>query len=427
MPTGFPSSGNFNRGGAQNGSGVGVGGGAPDIDYDQVNALLQHFGGFQVPQDQQPQGMFENMPWLNKRSPGLATGLDNALIALSNMGPTGPTAGDNISNVARGLQSIGPTRRAQQLAPTMTALQMAGEVAKLQQASANIGREGAMAEYYGGRNETASSIAQSRMNVALQKQQMLAGKEGVILKDGTVGLPDVDDATGKVTYVPHPEIDAKEFQKQQRKSKIAGIMGNSFEGLVTQGMLGDDPDSYKGGAQQYWKDANDILLKHRTAAAGVGAASRSDEGELTRWNKNQQDQFKNIFSGPGTAGIREKRIDQRAQDIFMERNQKGGPGVTLDKARKDAQWEEQQHQGKLQQAWSEFSLMGPDEQQRRGGIIGHLGAQGYDPASDSFGMRPSTPNPTPGVAQTPPTLSLGGKDYDLDAQGIPRVRTAPKP
>jgi len=391
MPANTPGGNSLDRAGSMR-SGfanlLGMGGNAPGIDYDQINALLQQFGGGRV-EDSGPTGPFENTGW-GQNHPRFSGGLDNALIALSNMGEPSPTIGGNISNVARGLQSVGPTRQMQRMAPIMMALEQAKQVASLQQSTANIGREGAMAGYYSGRNQTASDIAQSKMNVALQKQQMLAGKEGQILADGTVGLPDIDD-NGRVTYVSHPELNPKEFVKQQRKQKIAGIMGNSTEGLIIQGMLGDDPESFKGGPDAYWKQANSIMLDHKKAAAGVstgGAGDRLTQGE---WFANQKDQFNNIYKGPGTAGIREKRIDTRAQEIFLER----GGKTPLDKARSDAQWEDQQHRGRLQQAWSEFSLMNPDEQKARGGIMGYLGQQGYDPMQDVFAA-PRTGAPAPG-------------------------------
>lgn len=417
MPANTPGGGNFGRAGSMSsgfGNLLGLGGNAPGIDYDQINALLQQFGGGHV-EDSGPTGLFENTGW-GQDHPRASGGLDNALIALGNMGPTGRTAGDNISNVARGLSSIGPTRQAQRMAPTMMALQMAGEVAKLRQASANIGREGAMANYYGGRNQTASDIAQSRMQVGLAKNAMLAGKEGMIGTNGQVLLPEVDD-DGKLNYVPHPEIDPKEFRKQSQRKQIQNVMGSSMPGLIAQGVLGSDPDAYQGGqipgsnkkypagASGYWSAANDISLQHQTASAGVGASSREGEGDVNRWSKDQASQFKNVYSGPGTAGIREKRIDNRAQQIFMER----GGKTPFDKARSDAEWEDQQHRGRLQQAWSQFALMDPDEQKQRGGIMGYLGSQGYDPLQDVFasprtGAQPAAaqPSPMPGASAPKP-------------------------
>jgi hypothetical protein len=400
MPIGFPGGGNFSRSGTSGlGNLLGYGGGPPEVDNDQINALLQHFGGLGVQPDYKPQGLFENMPWLSKRSPALAGGLDNALIALSNMGPTGSTAGENISNVARGVSSIGPTRRMQQMAPTMMALQMAGEVAKLQQASANIGREGAMAQYYGGRNAATEYAANQRLSGVQARAQMSAATSQhgpQIIQDAkgnpVVGVPDIDDE-GHLIYQPHPEIDVKEFQKQQNSKKLNAMLGGGVEGSIIQGMLGDDPSAYKGGPQAYWNKANDILLQHRKAAAGVSAGGAADRQGSSQWFTSNQTQIKDVLSGPGTAAIREKRTDTRAGQIF----QQAGGKLSLDAATSQAQQEEQNHKGRIQQAISEYSQMDEDTQRKSGGFMGYLQQQGYDPTTDSF-RAPRTGAPAPKVS-----------------------------
>ena len=408
MPVGFPGGGNFGRSGAQSGFGqlLGYGGGEPNMDYDQINALLQHFGGLSVSPDYKPQGVFENMPWISKRAPALAGGLDNALIALSNMGPTGSTAGENISNVARGLQSIGPTRQAQAMAPTLMALQMAQGVAGLQQSAANINREGAMAEYYSGRNDASNYTADQRRNAALIRGQFQAasaqhGPQVITGKNGKqmVGVPSLDD-DGNLKYEEHPEIDVNEFRKQQTHQKLASAFGGGTEGAIIGGMLssglGPDgtPESYtrrnpmlgKPGAKgpdAFWADANNILLQHRTAAAGVNQGGAAQRQQTGLWATNQRDAFKNIYQNPGTAGIREKRIDARSQEIFM------APGFsgTRSDAKRQAQNEAQAHQSKLQDLWGQYSLLDEDAQQKAGGITGYLGQQGYDARTDTFQNR----------------------------------------
>lgn len=86
------------------------------------------------------------------RHPRIGRGLDDALIALSNMDEPSPTIGGNISNAARGFLSIGQTRRglrqqqvADEMAPQMTALGMQktqGEI-DLHRAQADLARTGA--------------------------------------------------------------------------------------------------------------------------------------------------------------------------------------------------------------------------------------------------------------------------------------------
>lgn len=445
-----PGTGNFARSGQQSGFGslLGLGGGEPEVDNDQINALLQHFGGLSVPDQYQPQGAFESMPWISKRAPSLAYGMDNALIALANMGPTGKTAGENISNVARGLQSIGPTRQAQAMNPMLMALQMAGHVAGLQQSQANIEREGAMAGWYNDRTGSAERIqasraeaqkyaADQRLNSAMAKNAMLSGKEGQILADGTVGLPEVDD-NFQVKYVSHPEIDPKAWAKNQQKSKMAGIMGGSMEGLVATGMLGDDPEAYvrqnpmfgkpgAKGAVAYWSDANSIMLQHREAAAGVTAASHTQEATTGNFRKTQDELWKNVMSGDTSASIRQKRQDAREQQIFMERTKARPGSVTPEQVAHDAQWETQQHVGRLQQLYGQYSGLSEQEQQRQGGVMGFLARQGYDPLSDQFTNRTgASEGPAPNAMPGLPAQGSGLEGYEMDQFGIPRPKKALK-
>src|SRR6185437_2195759 len=52
---------------------------------------------------QSPYATFSPNSPLGRLNPAIASGVDNGLLTLANMGPTGATAGENISNVARGL------------------------------------------------------------------------------------------------------------------------------------------------------------------------------------------------------------------------------------------------------------------------------------------------------------------------------------
>lgn len=418
MATGFPSSGNFGASGQNSGFGnlISGGSGQPEIDYDQVNALLQHFGGIGLANSgYQQQGLFENMSGISKRAPALAAGLDNALISLSAMGPTGATAGDNISNVARGLSAIGPTRRAQAMAPVQNAFAMAGEVAKLQQASANVGRETAMANYYTGLNQNRLDVANTRADasmygadqraaatdahteaisrIAANRNAMLAGKEPQLLADGTVGLPTVND-DGTITYQSHPEIDAKEFAKERQRKQTQGALGGGVEGAIIGGMLGDDPASFKGGPKAYWNAANNILLQHRTAAAGVSQGGADNRQGVNEWNTSQKSLFNNIFTGGTSAGARENRIKQRRQELMA-----GGADYTA--AGKQASSEAEAHRGKLNSLWGQYNLMDPGAQQKAGGIVGYLGQNGYDPNTDSFSAPRTGAQPAAGGSPMP--------------------------
>jgi hypothetical protein len=401
---------------------LGMGGAGPDASGDAINALLQQFGGINVPAPQQT-GLFENTGW-GGRHPALSGGLDNALIALGNMGPTGPTAGDNISNVARGLQSIGPTRQMQRLAPVMAALQMAQGVAGLQQSAANINREGAMAQYYGGRNAATEYAANQRLagvqsRATLSAAQAQHGPQIGIdpaTNKPSVMYPTIDD-DGNLKMVPHPEIDVNEFKKSQQKQKVASILGGSFEGLVTQGMLGDDPDSYvkkntKGkviaqGPQAYWNDANNILLQHRTASAGVSSTGASNRQDTGNWHSDQSKLFTGLVG-------KEPGKDQIENEAILE-SQKSGFKVTPQEAEAKVRSNREQVKGQLQKHWGDFSLLDEDEQRRQGGIMGYLQKQGYDPTTNKFGPVARTGAPQ---AAAPNVMGGGAKATAPSPKGL---------
>jgi hypothetical protein len=68
-----------------------------------ANTALGQFG-LSLPQNPNPFILFNNNPGsFAQNHPRIAGGLDNAAGVLANMGPTSMSAGDNISNVARGL------------------------------------------------------------------------------------------------------------------------------------------------------------------------------------------------------------------------------------------------------------------------------------------------------------------------------------
>jgi len=414
MPIGFPGGGLFSRSGAQSGLGsmLQLGGGAPEYDADQINALLQHFGGIQLPGSAyQPQGLFENMPWMTRQAPGLAHGLDNALIALGNMGPTGATAGENISNVARGLSSIGPTRQAQAAASVMLPLQMAGQVAQLKAQGGYMDYLSSMAKYYGGRNDASLDAANTRANIAAQKNAMLAGKEGMILKDGTVGFPYVDD-DGQIQYKSHPEIDPKAFAAAQKKKQLDGVMGGSLQGRIIQGILGDDPDSYvekdkRGkvigkGPQAYFGAANKLFLQSREVGPSISAGGAADRQLTGNWSTDQRKVYTNLLGKEPT----EPEIEASAAEI---RRRPGFKGTAMD-AMAQARQESQSKRDNIMKSYGQFSGLDEDAQRRAGGFEGFYrsGQATANPAAPRAAAAP-IPGLSPAVSAIINSLNNPGK------------------
>lgn len=379
----MPAPGNF-------GQLLGLGGGSPDVNYDQINALLQQFGGLSV-QPPKPIGLAENTGW-GQQHPGLSGGIDNALITLANMGPSGRTTGDNISNVARGLQSIGPTRYAQGAAQLALPLQMAGQIGGLQKDVATAGRENAMAQYYSGRNDTAEAVALERARASNENARMraeassqgkliAAGKDRVLLKDGSVGEPFWNDDTNQIDYKSNPNIDPKSIKQAQTQKQLGG----GVEGAIIAGRLGTDPDNYQRrnamgkvvakGPSAYWEDADKIYSNHKAIAPSVGAQGASDRQVTGNWNKDQGDLFKGLMDDRGKSA--QTRVEGRAMELL---------GTTKDpgKAMQQAQQEEDDRKGKVMGAYGQFGGMSEQEQRQQGGIMGYLGKQGYDIRSHTF-------------------------------------------
>jgi hypothetical protein len=388
-----------------------MGGAGPDTSGDAINALLQQFGGINVPAPQQT-GLFENTGW-GGRHPALSGGLDNALIALGNMGPTGPTAGDNISNVARGLQSIGPTRQMQRLAPVMAALQMAQGVAGLQQSAANINREGAMAQYYGGRNAASEYNAQARLQGVMGRAGLAAASAqhgpqiGIdpATNKPAVMVPTTDD-DGNLKYIAHPELDVNEFKKGQKKRATDAMLGNSDPATAFRMINGDPPDDPKA-LSEYGKKFNAHLLKFRTAGPGVGAGAAGERQVSGNWHSDQSKLFTGLVG-------KEPGKDQIENEAILE-SQKSGFKVTPQEAEAKVRSNREQVKGQLQKHWGDFSLLDEDEQRRQGGIMGYLQKQGYDPTTNKFGPVARTGAPP---AAAPNVMGGGAKATAPSPKGL---------
>jgi hypothetical protein len=99
-----------------------------------ANTALGQFG-LSLPQNPNPFILFNNNPGgFAQNHPRVAGALDNAAGVLANMGPTSMSAGDNISNVARGLMGNRAMHQQYLMQQYQAPFQLASQIAGLQQA-----------------------------------------------------------------------------------------------------------------------------------------------------------------------------------------------------------------------------------------------------------------------------------------------------
>lgn len=89
----------------------------PTMDPSQ---LVQREEGYL----QSPYALVNPNSFLAQRAPGIAGHLDNAFLTLANMGPTGDTAGENISNVMRGMMGARQFNQERAMQAAMLPMQM---------------------------------------------------------------------------------------------------------------------------------------------------------------------------------------------------------------------------------------------------------------------------------------------------------------
>ena len=275
------------------GAGVRLPGGGPgpadpsqSMDPNSINATLQPYG-VQLPTSYQQPGIAENTGW-GQRHPGIATGIDNALIAVAGMGPTGDTAGENISNVARGVMGIGPYRRQYASEQAMVPFQIAKEVGGLQAQQSYMQMQKAMAGYYGDRGQAALAKNQIDLQKAQLRTEMERMKEPMLMDAPdpqnpgktikAVGFAKYNDDLTDFKYVPDYSLDAQGFMQKQRMDKLSGTfgVGTGKDGAVIWAQMakelgkniGDvEPDMSKWGPKERdaFLSASDYAAKHTTS------------------------------------------------------------------------------------------------------------------------------------------------------------------
>jgi hypothetical protein len=254
--------------------------GPPSINVDQINALLAPYG-VQMPSQYMQPGPFENMGGFFQGHPTLSRGLDNALIAVGNMGPTGRTAGENISNAARGVLSIGPYRRQFAAEQALMPLEFANKVGALQAQQGLMKFHEAMGEYYRNRGSASVVQAENRLNSALVRENLQGAQHMQMGKDAmgrpVVMEPQVGDDL-KVHWVENHNIDPAVFQQELTRQKVTsrfggGAVGGQIANAIAQHYGGwdkipdvVDPKVYSDAAKEANKDSASYLGREFGAA-----------------------------------------------------------------------------------------------------------------------------------------------------------------
>lgn len=391
-------------------------GGPPTMDTSQLDSLLQSYG-VQLPSSYVQPGPLENSPMQNSH-PGLARGLDNALITASLMGPSGRTAGENISNAARGVLGVGPYRREFQAQQAMLPLQVAGVIGGLQAQQGAIKRDTAMAGYYGDRGQAALETVAQKTQAAITRENMLGTKQMQLGKD-SLGNPvvqepfiDPHDADMQVQWRNRPDIDPHQFAQQQTHGKIAQGFGGGVAGetitLNLEQKYGDKlPALLQSPTSEFIRDLNSTV-------AGVNKMSGSYQGTQLRQDSvpastafQERVKANQVQLGGMKYGIKDhdKAVKNEASRLMRSSADSGG-SVDLKQLQTQAEANvsyKEDHDRQLDDLYGRYAQLPPEVQ---GSVDFSSWAQkegGYNPQSHTFATHGTAP---PGA--TPPASPMGG-------------------
>lgn len=424
---GFPLGNPFGQGGKL--GTTNYGGGPATIDPAMLNALLSQYG-VHMPEQYREAGPFEQGGF-GQRHPGLAHGLDNALIAVAGMGPTQMAAGENISNAARGVLGVEPYRLAFASQQAMMPLQMASMVGGLQAQQAMLGMYKGMGDYYKnvGDARVLSANAQSQrnqdqLNAAILRQNMLGTKsKRLVVQNGkqVVEEPYIDpaDMTMQVHYRPTDE-DPSEFMKEHVRNNVtARFGGNTPEGMYISNALA----SAYGGYDKIPEVIPPAMLGSLEEKAAKlspsyqGSVLRQDTVPAsTTFQDLQKAQEKSVRGlmfnqAPGgwTPKIREGAIQsEMTNEMQRELSDKSrvGPMTPIAQMRANATARVAQQEQTDQQIlahWSAYQQLPPEV---RMGMdpVRYFQTQGFDPQTRTWaqpGGPQSAPQTAPGAAVAP--------------------------
>lgn len=395
--------------------------GPPELDNSIVNDTLKTFG-VHMPSSYAQPGL-EATPW-GQRHNRLATGIDNAMIAVAGMGPTGETAGDNISNVARGVMGIQPFREQFADAQAQVPLQYAKEIGGLQGMQAENRMRDAQASWYGDRGQAALQANLTRSQIAQQnavlKLQIESQKDPMVMN-----VPDPNNPgkfvkqvgryqaelssegapTGRGNYVPDPSINLQDFEQEKHMRGLGSIFGSDTHGEGT--FIMTQMGKTLGGIDKINPDVNKWDVTHTDAfakavqyysklthadpmAARNGAADRArDVADRAYYTKADSDLTSDArFSAPTKTELDNANL-KAMQSAAGDMNSKISAGDSAMKALQDSKIKNLAEARKqLGLAFFHYNHLAPEERDQFGnfGIYNSMTQGGQAKAPPAAGL-----------------------------------------
>lgn len=252
---------------------------APGIDLD---ALMQHVQSLASPYAALP-----NSPFFQAH-PAFAGGLNSALIAASNT-PQGHTIGENISGVARGLSSIGPTQLQHGLQTAMLPYEMMGPMLQQADIRSQIAQRQGQAALY------PEQAAYDRARADWYDKRLQPEFTGSTKIDDKGNTWTMDKVTGKYGWGMPGTMPAgynPTFVNDQRANRLAsGPYGNSLEGHYIDQT--DQARAVKGLPPLGPEEAMQLLSKNiwgprAGVTAGAGAVAKQPINDLNQFLQGEE-------------------------------------------------------------------------------------------------------------------------------------------
>jgi len=243
----------------------------PNWNQDYSSQLDQMIAPYRqmAQQTYSPYATMSPNSWLARNHPGLAGHLDNMLLTLGSMGPTGATAGENISNVARGLTGAQQWHRQNMLQASMLPYEMAKPQLAMEDQMAQMRQRQAMTQADLARIPVDQSIQlrnigayEKYMNPqpnAEQQKMHLAGVASGAIQDPNMTADQAKAMTASLM----------EQTRQANRATPGGLLGE-----ILDNQLSDDPAKRELGKRQ---GQLYTTLTGQQAGARAGATKGADQ------------------------------------------------------------------------------------------------------------------------------------------------------
>lgn len=440
-------------------------GGAPVLNTDVINNLLQQFGvmlppggfsdagPFQQAQENQQQGGDSLAGKLLGGHPGVARAMDNALISAALTKP-GRSTGENISNAAAGILGVAPFRRQLQSEQAQVPLEFAKTIGGLQQQQAMMGMYSGLGDYYRqmgqanvDRGQAALERNQTQMNIALMREQVAALKQPVIGRDGVVQEWQFTDPANPLSgqYLPNPAINPNSIRTQQHIQNL----GAPFQVYLGEhgGQMPDptsDPVGYAKFMSGFHQQELDDKIKVASANTMFAREAPPPQADVIGKSFDSAKTAQTtLLNGLNMTAADKKTFESGlAKQIFAQgyKSPDGrvvvAPGDYAGSQAAAAQQAQQEYQRRalarqgVAQAGSEYQNMivhNLQQAQQYGTLQGYLQQQyGYDFKSNTFATQPGT-GPAQQSAQAPNPMTVQRPAAAALPKGTTGAQPSPTP